>query len=320
MKPCPLDVDVVVPTVGRASLTALLDDIEAELTPRGVIVVDDRPEEGGGRERLGVGPGVAVLHSGGRGPAAARNRGWRAGTAPWVVFIDDDVRLPLGWGSALARDLARTPIDVAAVSPRLEVPLPVDRRPTDWERNIAGLATAQWVTAEVAVRRAALVSVGGFDERFLRAYREDTDLALRLRAGGWRLVRGRRRARHPVRSAGPLVSVRLQAGNVYDPLLDRLHGRDWRAAAGEPLGRFRRHLLSVGLALGALGAAAAGQYGLAATTGAAWAAVTGWFAWERIAPGPRTPKEVLTMVATSIAIPPAAVWFRSVGFWRARHS
>ena len=33
----------------------------------------------------------------------------------------------------------------------------------------------------MAYRRAALVAVDGFDERFPRAYREDADLALRVR-------------------------------------------------------------------------------------------------------------------------------------------
>jgi len=41
----------------------------------------------------------------------------------------------------------------------------------------------------------------------------------------------------------------------------------------------------------------------------AWAAGVAEFAWARIAPGPRTRAEVTTMVATSVAIPPAAVWW-----------
>ena len=42
----------------------------------------------------------------------------------------------------------------------------------------------------MAYRRAALESVHGFDERFPRAYREDADLAVRVRRAGWRLTRG----------------------------------------------------------------------------------------------------------------------------------
>ena len=53
----------------------------------------------------------------------------------------------------------------------------------------------------MAVRRTALEAIGGFDERFDRAYREDTDLALRLLDAGWDLIVGSRRVRHPVRPA-----------------------------------------------------------------------------------------------------------------------
>ena len=119
--------------------------------------------------------------------------------APWVAFVDDDVDLPLDWVRGLIGDLREAPADVAAVQGRVEVPLPADRRPTDWERNVAGLDTAAWITADLAVRRAALGEVGGFDERFPRAYREDTDLALRLLDAGWRLALGERQVQHPVR-------------------------------------------------------------------------------------------------------------------------
>ena len=53
--------------------------------------------------------------------------------------------------------------------------------------------------------------VGGFDERFPRAYREDADLALRVLDAGWRLVPGARRTQHPVRPAEWWASLRVQA-------------------------------------------------------------------------------------------------------------
>src|SRR5205085_1418873 len=102
--------------------------------------------------------------------------------------------------------------DVAGVQGRIGVPRPAGRKPTDWERGTIGLETAPWITADMAVRRTALASVGGFDERFPRAFREDSDLALRLRERGWALRRGMRRTCHPVRPAGPWASVRGQAG------------------------------------------------------------------------------------------------------------
>ncbi|HWC09587.1 MAG TPA: glycosyltransferase, partial [Acidimicrobiales bacterium] len=252
--------DIVVPTVGRPSLATLLAALRWS---RGrVLVVDDRPHPDG--DLPGVdGHDVEVLRGRAAGPAAARNMGWRAATAPWVVFLDDDVVPGPGWAGWLAADLAAASADVAGIQGRLQVPLPADRPPTDWERNVAGLATARWATADMAYRRQPLAGVGGFDERFPRAFREDADLALRLRAEGWRLVRGERTTTHPVRPAGPGTSGRLQAGNADDALMRALHGRHWHEAAGAPRGRIGRHLATTVAGLAAVGGVAACRRGLA---------------------------------------------------------
>ncbi|MEJ7704730.1 MAG: glycosyltransferase [Geodermatophilaceae bacterium] len=143
-----------------------------------VIVVDDRTGARPTRPRRPT--TLRVLRSRGRGPAAARNIGWRHARSEWVAFLDDDVLPDLDWWKALAADLADLPADVAGSQGILRVPLPADRPPTDWERGTAGLATSRWITADMAYRRDALAAVGGFDERFLRAFREDADLALRV--------------------------------------------------------------------------------------------------------------------------------------------
>jgi histidinol-phosphate phosphatase family protein len=153
-----------------------------------------------------------------------------------------------------------------------------------------------------------LAQVGGFDERFPRAYREDADLALRVLDSGFRLVRGTRRTAHPVRPADRWVSVRMQAGNASDPLMRALHGPDWRARAEAPRGRRPWHLAVTACAATALAAAAARRPRAAAAAALGWAAGTADFAARRIAPGPRTTQEVLTMAVTSAAIPPAATW------------
>ena len=80
---------------------------------------------------------------------------------------------------------------------------PSHRRPTDWERSTAGLESARWATADMAYRRAALLAVDGFDERFPRAYREDADLALRVQRAGWRLAMGLREVAAPGASGRP---------------------------------------------------------------------------------------------------------------------
>ncbi len=301
---------VVVPTIGRPSLDALLDALAAAPGPRPaeLVVVDDRPDG----PPLAVGrpglPPVRVVRTGGGGPARARNLGWRTARTPWVAFLDDDVVPDPDWYERLAEDLAGLPADVAGSQGRVRVPLPEDRRPTDWERGTAGLATSSWITADLAYRRAALAAVGGFDERFPRAFREDSDLALRVMDTGGRLVRGRRRITHPVRPVDRWVSVRVQAGNADDVLMRRLHGPTWRERADAAVGRRPRHLAVTAAGLAALGLAAARRPRAAAAAALAWAAGTAEFAWARIAPGPRDRAELTTMALTSAAIPPLATW------------
>ena len=129
-----------------------------------------------------------------RGPAAARNAGWRACAAEWVAFLDDDVVPGAGLG---ARRSPPTSPRAGAGRRRRAGP---DRRPAAGgpaadrlgAQHAPGSRRARWATADLAYRRAALAAVGGFDERFPRAYREDADLGLRVTAAGWRIVRGER--------------------------------------------------------------------------------------------------------------------------------
>ncbi|MEZ7007599.1 glycosyltransferase [Streptomyces sp. AD55] len=319
---------VVIPTLVRDTLADCLAALAASNGPGPdeIVLVDDRPGPhedptalehpmsvlGDLRER------TVVLRSGGRGPAAARNTGMRAVIAPWTVFLDDDVQVGPHWRAQLAQDLAEAAPDTGAVQGVIAVPLPGERRPTDWERGTAGLARARWITADMAYRTDVLKRVGGFDERFTRAYREDADLALRVLDQGWRIRRGRRTTRHPVRPASRWVSLRQQRGNADDALMRRLHGPDWWAKAVAPRGRIRRHAAVTTAGLAALVLAAAGRSRAAAVAGLGWAAGTGEFAWARIAPGPRTREEVAAMVVTSVLIPPAATWHRLSGLWRYR--
>jgi glycosyltransferase involved in cell wall biosynthesis len=305
---------VVVPTLGRPSLRALLDALAPQCDGLEVLVVDDRPGVG---PPLDV-PGFArVLRGPAAGPAAARNVGWRAAADGWVAFLDDDVLPDPDWVRRLAAD-TQVPARVGGVQGRIRVPLPAARRPTDWERVTAGLASGRWITADMAYRRAALDAVGGFDERFPRAFREDAEIAYRVRAAGWELTVGTRSVIHPVRAESPWVSVRTQRGNADDALLRRLYGPPWRDLLEVPRGRRRRHVTVAACGAAALGLALAGRRRAAALAALGWAAGTAELAWARIAPGPRSPREVAVMVATSAIIPPLATahWLR--GWWSAR--
>jgi HAD superfamily hydrolase (TIGR01662 family) len=318
---------IVIPSIGRASLTTLLTQLALGEGPGpdSVVVIDDRPFGPRTAAPLELGPApwpLQVIRTGGRGPAAARNAGWRAVRTPWVAFLDDDVEVGANWMTDLNEDLSEVATQVGGIEARIVVPLPAGRRPTDWERNTAGLQDAAWITADMAYRRSALQAVHGFDERFPRAFREDADLALRVQAAGWRLVRGNRTTVHPVRPTDDWVSVRVQAGAADDVLMRNLHGRRWRerAQAGPP-GRFRWHLVAVGSFAASVVSALARRPGLAVAFAACWWATTVDFLLRRLMPGPRPGdsafrSEARRMVVTSMAIPFAAVRHRIGGYRR----
>jgi carbamoyltransferase len=313
---------VVVPTVGRPSLTALLQALGRASGPRPVevLVVDDRPDGGDLTAFL---PGddvlpVRVLRSGGRGPAAARNVGWRHARTEWVSFLDDDVLPDDDWPARLAEDLAGLAADVAASQGRVRVPLPADRR-----AHRLGAAHRGAGRRPVDHRRHQLPAQrAGAGRRLRRALParlpEDADLALRVEDDGGRLVVGDRWITHPVRPVDDWVSLRTQAGNADDPLMTRLHGPDWYERAGRDQGSAvaaRRH--DGRRRVGPRAGRSPSPRLAALATAAGWPAGVE-LAWARIAPGPRDRAEVRRMLLTSFAIPPAATWHTLRGQWQHR--
>jgi histidinol-phosphate phosphatase family protein len=311
---------VVVPTVARPSLHRLLAELDGSAGPAPVevVIVDDRADPNpplAVESRLPV----TVLTSGGRGPAAARNVGWRHARAEWICFLDDDVVPPPDWFAAVAEDLAKAEVESAAGTQGvIDVPRVGGRKATDDERRTQRLADAQWITADMAFRRDVLVSVGGFDHRFPRAYREDSDIALRITQAGHAIVRGARRCTHPVATATLMSSVRAQVGNRDNALLRRKFGSGWRSAIGEGRGRLPAHSLTAAAAVAAVGATLTGRWPTARNAAALWAALTGEFAARRFWSGPHTATEAARMLVTSVLIPPVAVWHRLRGEWEFR--
>lgn len=115
------------------------------------------------------------------GPAAARNRGWRAGGAPLVAFTDDDCVPQPGWLRGLVEAL-----DGADLVQGMTLPDPAeaDRRGPFARTIEVRDELGYYQTCNMGYHRSALESVGGFDERFKRPSGEDTDLAWRLKEDG----------------------------------------------------------------------------------------------------------------------------------------
>ena len=259
------------------------------------------------------GPAIRYLAVEGRhGPAAARNLGWRGTSAGVIAFTDDDCRPDPGW---LAAGLAAMEGGAVAATGRVVVPLP--ESPTDYERDAAGLEGAEFVTANLFCRRDALEAVGGFDERFAVAWREDSDLHFALLKLGGRIAGAPDAVVvHPVRPAPWGVSLLQQRKGLFDALLYKKHPDLYRRRimAGPPWPYYA--IVAATLAAGL--AAWWGWRPVALAAAGLWAGLTARFCLLRLRRTSRAPAHVAEMVATSAVIPYLSVFWRLYGAWKFR--
>ncbi|MGN7873572.1 glycosyltransferase family 2 protein [Roseateles sp. 22389] len=347
-----LDLSVVMPTYRRPDLLArCLGALLTQTLPADrfeVIVVDDGQEDRCREqvERIAATPGAPAIRylraASGRGPAVARNAGWRAATAPLVAFTDDDTLPDPSW---LARGLAAMQAHPEWVAAAGQVRVPSasasggaggsgtdtdgdsdsgrdgaharrDARPTDHELMTRGLETSEFVTANAFARREVLDRIEGFDERFLRAWREDSDLQFRLQAQGPVGRVADALVWHPVRPERWGVSLRQQRNVYFDALLYRKHPGIYRS-------RIRRvppwdYYAIVAMTPAALVLTVAGQGAIAAGLLAASAALILRLTARRLRATSRALPHVWEMLCTSAAIPFLSVYWRLRGAWHFR--
>ncbi|MDH0868154.1 glycosyltransferase family A protein [Mitsuaria sp. GD03876] len=293
-----------------------------------VVVVDDGHEDRCRElvDRFAAMPGAPRIRyrrpSTGRGPAVARNTGWRAASAPLIAFTDDDTMPDADW---LARGLAamRAHPEWVAAAGQVRVPPPLDlgrpekdERPTDHELMTRGLETAEFVTANAFVRRNTLVAIDGFDERFLRAWREDSDLQFRLQQQGPVGRVDEALVRHPVRPERWGVSLRQQRNVFFDALLYRKHPELYRS-------RVRQvppwdYYAIVALTLAAPAVEMAGQGQAAGVMLVVALLLVLRIAARRLSRTSRALPHVWEMLCTSAAIPFLSVYWRLRGAWHFR--
>jgi GT2 family glycosyltransferase len=287
-----------------------------------IIIVDDGSAEPSRRATLRTlgglmfraeRPSLRYLHQRrNRGPAAARNIGWRAAHAPVIAFTDDDTVPDASW---LREGLRALDAGADAVAGVIDVPLP--KHPTDYERDAAGLARARFATANCFVRRAALEAIGGFDERFRSAWREDTDLEFSLRASGAAVgTAARARVVHPVRPARFGVSLAQQRKVMFDALLYKKFPA-WYRAHERPRPPWAYYVSVAGGAAG-VAAAAYGSIAGALLGLGTWLVLAVRFARRRLAGTSRAPRHIAEMLWTSLWIPWLSVFWRLKGALRFR--
>jgi hypothetical protein len=182
-------VDVVIPVAGDAGAVADVVARARALALAGgdtITVVDNR---GAGVEE----PEVLVAE-GVHTSYFARNAGARRGSAPWLLFLDADVRAP---ADLLDRLFAEEPGERTAVLAGAVVDepggpdAPVAVRYAELRQSMSqALDHGRWAfaqTANCALRRQAFEAAGGFREDVRSG--GDADLCWRLLAAGWQLER-----------------------------------------------------------------------------------------------------------------------------------
>jgi GT2 family glycosyltransferase len=194
----------VIPTSGRYDLTGNCLSHLARQTRSHTVIISDNGGSGEAAERVSdEWPAARLIRSEDRlSFAAACNRGANMGDGEVLVLLNNDVFCRPDWLERLVAPLETEP-QTGSVACLLTQPgeqvidsvgLCADRTLAGFPR-LAGLPVARAVDARPrlagpagaagAYRRTAWDQVGGLNEAIF-AYSEDLDLALRLRAAGWR--------------------------------------------------------------------------------------------------------------------------------------
>lgn len=285
-----------------------------------IIVVDDGPDDvtretviNWSAHAAGAGPDISYIPSRGtHGPAAARNHGWRAARGSIIAFTDDDTIARADW---LENGMQAFNDHVQAVSGRIIVP--VSGAITGYQPEARNQEVAEFVAANFFVRKRVLEDLGGFDERFHYAWREDSDLYFRLLDCNAGIARAPDAVMaHPTRSAGWGVSLSQLKKIQFDALLFKKHPALYRQKIrATPRWDF---YLTVAALLALLGGLLADATGAAAAAGLVWLFMTGRFCAQRLKRVSKTPARIAEMLVASVLIPPLEVFWRAVGALRFR--
>lgn len=172
------------PHLLEGALIALAD----VLRPQDHLLVVDSASESPATLGLCKRLGVAVIRAVEPGTSLARNTGLAAATTDLVAFTDDDCLPSPGWTAALAKAFDEPGVGVVTgrVIADREVAAPVSLEESDVARPFSEPVGHG---ANCCFRRAALLAVGGFDERLGpgtpgRAS-EDVDAIRRVLSAGW---------------------------------------------------------------------------------------------------------------------------------------
>jgi GT2 family glycosyltransferase len=315
------DISIVIPTFQRPALLArCLHALAHQHFPKNryeIIIVTDGPDEITSNMVKQQGITTPAVHVYSlpvkKGPAAARNRGWQLAEGKLILFTDDDCIPHNYWIEAFYAAFIQQPDKAAAFTGQVLVPC--SKKPTDYEKNIAWLEKADFVTANCACTKTALELIKGFDEAFTMAWREDSDLEFKLIDQGIpiRFVQ-QATVTHPVRKAGWGVSLKEQKKSMFNALLYKKYpGLYRRKIRKHPLWNYyaMAFLFIVAIIAAILQLK---QIMFIALTG--WVLLIAHFTIKRLTGTTHTFPHVIEMIVTSILIPFLSIYWTLYGSFK----
>jgi glycosyltransferase involved in cell wall biosynthesis len=201
--------------------------------PFDLIYVDSRSTDGSPERAASLGATVIVLAPGKLSAARARNAGWRAATAPFILFLDGDTILDPDFVHRALREFEDPDVAVVFGNRReVRTAASVYNRLVDLDW-IARPGFSDFCGGDSLMRREILERTDGFDPDLIAG--EEPDLCRRIRASGGKILHidvpmtGHDMAilhwnqywRRAVRTGHAYAEVAARYGHTSDPLWAR---------------------------------------------------------------------------------------------------
>lgn len=245
-----------------------------------------------------------------KGPAAARNAGWRIAKGDLILFTDDDCIPSVHWITNYYNAFQFYGECEIALTGKIIVPL--SAAPTDFELNTANLETAEFVTANCACTKSCLEMVNGFDEAFTMAWREDSDLEFKFLKENIPIKKIEEAVViHPARKAAWGVSLKEQRKSMFNALLFKKHPQLYKQRIGSPA--LRNYYLIIALLITSFAEWFENEKIIALVCLSIWLYLMIAFILKRLTNASLSFKHVVEMVATSLLIPFVSVFWNLYG-------
>ena len=184
-----MEIDIVIAVFNQVNYTrTCLDGLSSRRGSGENVIVIDNGSTDETPEYLSSLRGIKVISNPRNlGCAAAWNQGVKAGNAPWVVILNNDVILPSSWLEGLLDYAQRENVDIASPALRQgECNYDLEEYSREFTRKMANVTrrgTAHGIC--ILIRREVFEKIGYFDENFRIGTSEDTDFFKRAALAGF---------------------------------------------------------------------------------------------------------------------------------------